>query len=151
MIIKAELTDHTVLSIITKASKAYWGYSHQQMELWDEELTITHGYIKQNIVYKYLQNEIPVAYYSMIKQSEKVIKMDNLFVLPDWIGKGIGKIMLDHSLVDAKENRYEEMVLDADPNAYLFYEKYGFEIIGKKKTSIKDRYMPSMRKKLLKC
>ena len=62
MVIKAAISDHIILSEITKSSKAYWGYSTEQMALWDEELTITPTYIEQNMVHKCMQDKNPIAY-----------------------------------------------------------------------------------------
>ena len=148
MIIKADIDDHQILSEITKASKAYWGYSKEQMEKWDEELTIHSDYIKKNIVFKLLENYNVIGYYSLEDQSGNLVKLENLFILPEHIGKGFGEYLMDHAFLKAIELGYEEMILESDPNASLFYEKLGFEIIGKKETSIKDRYMPVMKKSL---
>lgn len=145
MIIKATISDHLILSKITKASKAYWGYSKEQMEIWDEELTIKPDYIKENIVFKLMENDEAIGYYSLEKKSEKLVKLENLFILPEFIGQGFGEYLMDHAFLKAEELGYEEMTLDSDPNAYLFYEKLGFEIIGQKETSIKDRYLPIMK------
>lgn len=145
MIIKAAIADHLILSKITKASKAYWGYSQEQMEIWDEELTIKPDYIKENIVFKLMENNEAIGYYSMEKKSEKLIKLENLFILPEFIGQGFGEYLMDHAFLKAKELGYEEMILDSDPNASIFYEKLGFEIMDKKETSIKDRYLPVMK------
>ena len=148
MVIKAAISDHIILSEITKSSKAYWGYSTEQMALWDEELTITPTYIEQNMVYKFMQDKNPIAYYSLIKISATIIKLDNLFVIPQHIGKGVGKILLDDILIRSVNMGFNEIILDADPNAYLFYKKNGFKIIGQKETSIKNRYLQVMQKKL---
>lgn len=38
---KATIQDTEILTQITKKSKAYWGYSEQQMAKWNDNLTIT--------------------------------------------------------------------------------------------------------------
>ena len=148
-IVKAEKSDHEILSTITKLSKAHWGYSNEQMKLWDDELTISANYIESNIVFKLIVKNKTVAYYSLEIQSAEKILLENLFVLPEYIGKGYGKLMLHDSIEKARRLKFKEMVLEADPHATDFYKKNGFEIIGRKATSIKDRFMPVMRKSLL--
>ncbi len=149
MIIEAEITDHNILSKITKASKAHWGYSKEQMRIWDDDLTIKPDYINKHIVFKLIKNDQPIGYYSLEIKKESTIKLENMFIIPEYIGKGFGKLLLEHAFKKAIDMGHKEMVLDADPNAYLFYKKYGFKIIGKKETSIKGRYMPIMQKSLI--
>ena len=43
---KANNADHQLLTEITKKSKAYWGYSEEQIEIWSKFLTITSLYIR---------------------------------------------------------------------------------------------------------
>ena len=38
---KAIINDNQVLTEITKKSKAYWGYSEEQISKWNDSLTIT--------------------------------------------------------------------------------------------------------------
>jgi len=59
------------------------------------------------------------------------IKLNYLFVEPDFIGKGYGKILLDDFMDRIKDSEYKRVILDADPNAEQFYSKYGFKVIGK--------------------
>lgn len=46
---KANSKDNEVLTAITKKSKAYWGYSDEQIKIWSELLTITPTYIETSI------------------------------------------------------------------------------------------------------
>lgn len=43
--------DHKILTEITKKSKAYWGYSDEQIEIWSEFLTVSKEYIETKSVY----------------------------------------------------------------------------------------------------
>ncbi|MBS7232814.1 hypothetical protein KHA90_17485 [Flavobacterium psychroterrae] len=38
---KANSNDHEILTQITKKSKAHWGYSNEQIEIWSEFLTVS--------------------------------------------------------------------------------------------------------------
>ena len=59
---KANNTDHEILTQITKKSKAFWGYSEEQIEIWSTFLTVTSGYIKANAVYKISVEDQIVGY-----------------------------------------------------------------------------------------
>lgn len=63
---RAKPDDHQVLTDITKKSKAYWGYSAEQMEEWSDLLTITEEYIKTNEVYHLSINDVTIAFYSYL-------------------------------------------------------------------------------------
>lgn len=145
---KANITDNEILTSITKKSKAYWGYSEEQIQKWDKNLTISQDYIKENHVYKLINDNLIIGYYSYIFQNERNVTMDNLFILPEYIGKGFGKYLLLDFLNRMKEAKIENITLDSEPNAEEFYSKMGFVKIGEFETSIKNRFMPIMEMKL---
>ncbi|MTH17028.1 GNAT family N-acetyltransferase [Flavobacterium sp. LC2016-01] len=145
---KANITDNEILTTITKKSKAYWGYSAEQIQKWDKNLTISQDYIRENTVFKLVDNDLIIGYYSYIFENEKEVKLDNLFILPEHIGKGFGKHLLLDFLSRMKEEKTERIILDSEPNAEEFYAKMGFVKIGEFETSIKNRFMPIMEMKL---
>ena len=144
IIVKAELDDHEILTDITRKSKKYWGYSDVQMRKWTDLLTITTEYIALNTVYKLLVDNSIIGYYSYFSLDENTIRLDNLFVLPDYIGCGIGKVLMTDFLDKIKVKHAQRIILDSDPNATCFYEKFGFMQIGKIQSSISDRFLPIM-------
>jgi predicted GNAT family N-acyltransferase len=143
-IIKAEIADSEILTAITKRSKAYWGFSEDILKEWEHLLTITKDYIEKNEVYKLVQNDQIIGYYSYFSTDENTIKLDNIFILPDFIGKGFGKILMNDFLKNIKQFGTYKVTLDAEPNAEKFYKTFGFETIGQLESSIKDRYLPIM-------
>ncbi|MBF4491015.1 GNAT family N-acetyltransferase [Flavobacterium sp. MR2016-29] len=145
---KADSSDHEVLTAITKKSKAYWGYSDEQIEIWSEFLTVTKEYIETNSVYKLVLENHIIGYYSFVYQDKTTVKLDNLFILPTYIGKGFGKKLMNDFLRILKSQPINKIVLNAEPNAALFYTKFGFVKIGQIETSIKDRFLPIMQLQL---
>lgn len=145
---KANITDNEILTSITKKSKAYWGYSAEQIQEWDKNLTISQDYIKEHNVYKLTVNNLIIGYYSYFFRDEKEIELDNLFILPEYIGKGLGKYLVLDFLNRIKDQKAERIILDSEPNAESFYSKMGFVKIGEFETSIKNRFMPIMEMKL---
>lgn len=147
-ITRAAADEHKKISNITKLSKAHWGYKKEWMDMWDEELTISPDYIRGHTVYKIIYQSKIVGYYSLTHISKVKCELDNLFVLPEYIGQGFGKILIGHAIETAQYLGMEEIVLDADPNAAGFYEKHGFIEIGKKETKIPGRFFSVMSKKI---
>jgi N-acetylglutamate synthase-like GNAT family acetyltransferase len=145
---KANTTDTEILTQITKKSKAYWGYSAEQIQKWEVSLTISQDYIREHDVFKLVKDNVIIGYYSYLFEDGKNVKMDNLFILPEYIGKGFGKYLFLDFLNRMKEAEIQTIQLDSEPNAEGFYSKMGFVKIGAFETSIKDRFMPVMEMKL---
>ena len=145
---KAIPNDNYILTELTKKSKAFWGYSEQQILKWNDNLTISKVYIENNNTFKLsIENKI-IGYYSYIIYEENFVKLDNLFLLPSFIGKGFGNILINDFLKRIKQEGFEKIVLNSEPNAERFYLKFGFIKIGETETSIKNRFMPIMEMKL---
>lgn len=128
-----------------RASKAYWGYDIQQMEVWKEELTISPSYIQENQVFSLWSNGKIIGFYSYFEQEDH-IKLDNLFLLPAFIGKGLGYWMMEDFLKRVASIPKDKIVLDADPHAEGFYLKLGFQTISWLPSSIPKRFLPTMMK-----
>ena len=141
---KATVNDHEILTVITKKSKAYWGYSDAQIEIWLDALTITKAYVEVNQVYKLVIDTEIIGYYAFIHESGQAIKLDNLFVLPEYIGKGFGRLLMDDFLARIPYTGAKMVVLESEPNAENFYAKFGFVKTGRVETSITGRYLPVM-------
>lgn len=145
---KAIKTDAKDLTELTIRSKSHWNYSERQIEEWREELTITEKYINDNHIYKLLLDNILLGFYAFQPQNETDIKLNYLFVEPKYIAKGYGQLLMTDFLRRIKRSEFDRVILDADPNAEEFYSKFGFKVIGRLKSSIKDRYLPIMELKL---
>lgn len=147
-IIKANPDDDKILTEITKKSKAHWGYSDEQMEKWSQDLMISKDYIKKSEVYKLSLNDKIIAYYSYFNVNENTVKLDNLFVVPEEMRKGYGKMLMNDCINKTKKKKTAKIILEADPNAEKFYEGFGFLKISQIETSIKNRFLPVMELKL---
>lgn len=148
VILKAHPSDHEILTAITKLSKAYWGYSRQQLEEWDALLTVTPDYITDNETYKLVSNDSVIGYYSFFMDDPQTLKLDNLFILPEFIGKGFGKKLMEHLFEKAALYNCSSIMLDSDPNAESFYSRFGFITIGQIENALKTRFLPIMKKSL---
>ena len=145
MIIAAAIAaDATRLTQIMRQSKAYWGYSAQQLKAWESELLISAAHFIDYIVYKLIIEEEIVGFYSLLPKSEQQIWLENLFVQPSLIGSGHGSHLLQHAIEESKKRGFTEIRLESDPNAAYFYLRRGFSIIGQTPTSIPGRFMPVM-------
>ncbi|GGG95955.1 N-acetyltransferase [Polaribacter pacificus] len=145
MIVKALSSDATSITQVALISKAYWGYSEAQILSWTDELTVSPEMIQEMQVYVWKEGQKILGFYVLNQPLDNKIELEFLFVLPSFIGKGIGKKLLVHAIEIAKKNPENLlMTLDADPNAAPFYSSQGFQTVGQKNSSIFGRFMPKM-------
>lgn len=150
MIVKAIREDAQTLTELALKSKAHWGYSEEQIESWKEDLTVTEEMFDKWTVFKYME-DTEIAGFCILNLNEDSPKaiLEFLFVLPKYIGKRIGGRLLRHAVYVASSQHRKVMNLEADPYAEPFYTKHGFQIIGKVKSSIPNRFLPVMQKELI--
>ncbi len=141
---RAHKEDAQTLSDLTFRAKSYWNYSKEQLKRWEDDLTISTAYIDRNDVFKLILHNKIIAYYSYQFINNKVLLLDNIFVDPEYIGKGYGKTLMNHLIKEAIQARKEKIKLESEPNAAAFYKKMGFKIVGQLESSIKNRYLPIM-------
>ena len=144
MIRAALISEAKALTEIAKQSKAFWGYSKAHIKIWDADLTITEHMLKTMMAYVYIHQNQIVAFYIFGLPKNKTVELEFLFVLPNFIGKGIGTLLMKHFLEKARANVDFIRVL-SDPNAEDFYTSFGFSKIGKKESSIAGRFLPIMQ------
>ncbi len=116
------------LSQIAFAAKGHWNYPPHWMELWRPQLTFTPEYVEQNENWVAEEGGIPIAFYTL-QEKDGNAWLDNLFVLPTYIGKGLGKQLFLHAIELARGRGYKILQLEAEPKAIGFYEKMGMQRI----------------------
>lgn len=68
------------------------------------------------------------------KRSPKVANLQLLHTFANHRGKGVGTILCNHSLKQAKADKAIYFRVSAEPDAVAFYEKCGFQFLGKQKS-----------------
>jgi len=137
------------LTQIALSAKRYWGYSEHWMEVWTPLLTFDAQYFEANESWAAEIEHHPIAFYTLLDR-EGIAWLENLWVTPVYIGKGIGKILFQHAVEIALERGYKLLQLEADPNAAGFYEKMGMHKIGERHSEVDGqlRVLPLMEKEL---
>src|SRR5258706_5877801 len=134
------------LTQITIAAKRHWNYPEKWIQLWIPVLTISVEYISENEAWMMEVENKPVAYYSL-KQDLVDLWLDNLWVLPEHMGQGIGRSLFEHALKRSRSRGFSTLKIEADPNAESFYEKMGARKIGERQHGEMDgqpRILPIM-------
>jgi len=137
--------DADLLSQIAFAAKAHWGYPEHWMELWTPQLTFTPEYFKENESWVAEASSTPIAFYTL-QEKDEMAWLENLWVLPAYIGRGVGKELFLYAVDLARQRGYKILQLEADPNAMGFYEKMGMRKIGDRQSEVdgSPRILPIM-------
>lgn len=147
-ILQANLNDAYELTALTKLSKASWGYSEAQMELWTDQLTITPDYIQLNSLFKLMHQQSIIGYYSYLKKDQPIALLDMLFIHPEFQRRGLGKLLLQDAIQKIRESKFTTIRLESDPYAEPFYRSQGFQILSYRDTEISNRKLALMELKL---
>ena len=133
------------LTQIALAAKRHWGYPERWIEIWTPQLTYDADYFVQNESWAAELDQGPVAFYTLLEKNGTAW-LENLWVTPERIGKGIGRELFLHAVDLARGRGYTLLQLEADPNAAGFYEKMGMHKIGERKSDVdgQPRALPIM-------
>lgn len=133
------------MSRIALAAKRHWGYPERWIEIWTPQLTFSPEYFESNESWAAVEGDTPVAFYTLLEANE-IASIENLWVLPEYMGKGIGKQLFLHAVETARERGYNTLQLEADPNAVGFYERMGMRQVGERHTEVdgQPRTLPIM-------
>ena len=143
-IIPAHFSDAKAITELTLRSKNYWNYGEAQIEAWYEELEVSEAFIHSNAVYKLLAHDKIAGFYAYTLESHSAV-LEFLFIAPEYIGKGIGKALMNHFLQEMHLHKVSVITLDADRHAEGFYQKFGFVTVEQRPSTIAGRYLPIMQ------
>jgi len=104
------------------------------------------------------QND-PVGYLKLKRNNappdltgEKCMQLERIYLLKAYMGKKIGKALMEQCLVTAKHEKYKHLwlgVWQQNKLAISFYKKWGFEIIGFKQfiigKEVNDDYIMALK------
>jgi GNAT superfamily N-acetyltransferase len=129
------------LTAIALQAKGHWGYTAEQIERWRTEfLTVTPDYIQVNRVWVAAVDAQQLAGFAAIEQGDDAAILEHLWVLPDFIGRGIGKRLFLHVAAAVSE-----FVFTSDPHADVFYLKMGAQQIGEVYSELQQTTLTKFR------
>jgi GNAT superfamily N-acetyltransferase len=135
-----------LLSELALRSKAHWGYSTEFMAAVRAELSYNEKQIQSEQARFYVLEQAgrAVGFYSLAHQSRTDIELDALFVEPEHIGKGFGRLLIEHAKSTAAKMGATRLVIQGDPNAERFYLAAGGVVTGtRESSSIPGRFLPT--------
>ncbi|WP_216666681.1 GNAT family N-acetyltransferase [Bordetella trematum] len=128
----ASLADRQMLADLALASKAVWGYDAAMLASWRAELTPRAGCIAQRPFVLAESAGRCLGFYSLQPPAGdgEGWALDNLWVAPDSIGRGLGRLLLADARALARSRGIGLLHIDADPHAEPFYLSQGARRVG---------------------
>ena len=135
--------DLETVSALGISSKASWGYSAEEMNIFRGELTLSEQDIDGLLAAKVavIDNEI-VGYFTIRKHEDGAVELEHLFVAPHIFRKGVGSALLKEARQAASKLGEPTLTIIADPNSAGFYEQAGATHVGDHNSSIPGRTIP---------
>jgi GNAT superfamily N-acetyltransferase len=149
-IIRAQPHMAPMLSEVAIAAKSYWRYPAHWIEQWRTQLTIKPEYVRDNDVYATVNQAEQIVGWYAVAGTGAFLVLDNLWVRPDHIGTGVGRMLLEHAVAHAAARGADTLELEADPHAAGFYERMGMQCVGAKAAAMDglERCLPIFVMKL---
>lgn len=137
------------LTEIAFAAKRHWGYPEGWLERWREALTVIPGYVARGTTFV-AAVDAEIVGFGALEFAGAEATIEHLWVLPDWMGRGIGRRLFAHAEALARARGATGLMIESDPHAEAFYRRMGATTIGRTPAHMDgvERYLPVMRKDL---
>ena len=109
---------------IATDGKRFWGYDPDLVERWVALGDFTPAVFATKDVFVAVAGNEVIAWSSLILKGDRCW-LDDMWVAPRWIRRGIGRRLFDHAVGYAKAAGATTMEWEAEPFAVGFYEKMG--------------------------
>ena len=140
---RADPEEASLLTEIMVAAKASWGYPSDLMTLWADELVISSRYVRSHATYVVEEGNQILGFCSYFGQGV-IQELDNLFVLPEYHGIGVGRALLEFAIEKMRALGAQKIRIVSDPNAVDFYRHFGAQQIGERPSRPAGRNLPIM-------
>ena len=109
---------------IAVEAKAHWGYDRALVEEWALGGDFEPESLRKRLLYVAEAEGRPVGWAALIPRGE-VGWLEDLWVEPAWIGRGVGRMLFEHVAAEARQRGARRLEWEAEPNARGFYERMG--------------------------
>lgn len=112
------------------------------LDIWEASVRATHHFLKEENILFFKQTIHEHKYFELVElacvrdENNNILgflgtdadRLEMLFIHPDYIGKGVGKALINYALQVLKVNKVD--VNEQNENAFEFYVHFGFKVIG---------------------
>jgi GNAT superfamily N-acetyltransferase len=128
---------------IAEAAKGHWGYDPDVVRRWAADGDFSAAGLRAKEFFVAEAEGHVVAWGALIPRGD-VVWLDDMWVEPEWIGKGVGSILFRHAVERASDLGAATMEWEAEPNAVGFYERVGGRHVRDSEPSEWGRVLPVM-------
>ena len=139
-------TDALQLKAVAVAAKAHWGYPAEWLARWATLFQVTEESLAHQQAYKAIANAVIIGWHAVIV-GQPVAVLDDLWVAPACMGKGVGRALFEHARHMAQQQGAARLAIEADPYAVGFYQHMGATIVGEIQSAM-GRTLPLMEVRL---
>jgi GNAT superfamily N-acetyltransferase len=133
--------DAPSLTRLAHASKASWGYPEDLLALWDVDLTLEPAFVECHDVWAAVTGGEVAGFYA-VTGAGAAREIEHLWVAPGWMGRDVGRFMVEHLVARARAAGAEELRVVSDPNAAGFYLRMGACQVGEQASVPVGRRVP---------
>jgi GNAT superfamily N-acetyltransferase len=138
-----------LLTELAVRSKGHWGYDAEFLRDCRVDLSLAPETIASCPVFVLEERRSVVGFYSLSGEGAEVELM-HLFVEPEVIGRGFGKLLFNHAVETARRLKFKLLVIGSDPFAVEFYEAMGAYRVGQVASPVRPgRMLPLLHYPLL--
>lgn len=122
------------LNQLTRRSVLHWGYEPAFLEWEPEAITVDQAFMQRARVFLLEEIGALVGYYAFTGL-ESDLRLDKLFLEPEYIGTGRGRLLWNHAVAEARSVGAPGFTLYSDPNAAPFYAAMGARFVQEIETN----------------
>jgi len=123
------------LTHIAIAAKGYWGYPQAWIQEWMPLLTFSAEHLAGAEVFLALSDGQAAGFYRLFLTRPRA-RLEDLWIKPPFIGKGIGRALFQHLLLRCREAEAHVLEVEADPHAEGFYQKMGMTKVTERPSTV---------------
>ncbi len=149
IVLRAKAEHAHALTKIAFAAKRHWQYPDNWIRRWEGALTITPDYIIQHPTFAAVVDGEFVGFCALQLEAGAAL-LDNLWVLPSFMRRGIGRALFEHAEVIARASGAARLKIVGDSHAEQFYSRMGATLYDRKTASMdgEERFLPLLEKAL---
>lgn len=148
MLRPARPDEAALLTDLVLRSKAMWGYDDRFLAAVRDELVITPDACATGSI-QVAQDGERIAGLAEVEVDGDTAELAKLFVAPDAMRSGIGRLLFDWAESTARDAGARAMLIDSDPGAAEFYRRMGAVDDGEVPSgSIPGRMLPRLKLEL---
>jgi GNAT superfamily N-acetyltransferase len=140
---QAEPAEGERLREIAIAAKEHWGYGPERVRAWAAQGDFSPEGLRAKDFYVAVSDGRAIAFASLMAKEERWV-LDDLWVEPGWIGKGVGSRLFRFAAERAAEAGARRLEWEAEPHAVGFYERMGARYLRDSEPSEWGRINPIM-------